>query len=88
MHSAANLVIGLYKGLDEHIIPKRKQGKRITVEKNSKKVITVHKDWSSSWIRTESFKCEYEEEDLGDDASSILTLSEKESDKHSCSGFG
>lgn len=48
VHAAAYLVIGLYKGLDEHIIPKRKQGKRITVEKNSKKVITVHKVWSSS----------------------------------------
>lgn len=52
VHTAAYLVIGLYKGLDEHIIPKRKQGKWITVEKNSKKkkkkVITVHKDRSSS----------------------------------------
>lgn len=62
VHAAAYLVIGLYKGLDEHIIPKRKQGKRITVEKNSKKVITVHIDWSSTGIRTESFKCEYEKE--------------------------
>lgn len=75
VHAAVYLVIGLYEGLDEHIIPKRKQGKRITVEKNSKKkVITVHKDWSSSWIRTESFKCEYQEENLGDDVLSILTI--------------
>lgn len=48
VHAAAYLVIGLYKVLDEHIIPKRNQGKRITVEKNSKKVSTVREDWSSS----------------------------------------